>query len=257
MPFPANFQKLHEGEELLRQKSVCAIEASDQLSAHAALIECAMDLINYFCLHHQHRDDDQLTIQLLGIRLFNGAATAMKLLLSGYYQTSALTQRDLLETAFLLALFTRDSTQIANWRSNSNARTFKPVNVRKALDDGDGFTEKKREKAYKLLCTLAGHPSQDGFRMLTQPGGGAHCGPFFEVTALEAVLSELAKIIVQATTAYTRFFEIKTKEDGLMKVAYVETSGRWFQRFFGSTYADEQVAELRALLGMFLGSAPK
>jgi len=46
---------------------------------------------------------------MLGIRLFNGAAAVLKLCLSGYYQTAALQARDLLETVFLLDLFTADA----------------------------------------------------------------------------------------------------------------------------------------------------
>ena len=65
-----------------------------------------MDLIDYFCRQYKHRKQDELTVQLLGIRLFNASASALKLLLSGYYQTAALQERDLLEMAFLLDLFT-------------------------------------------------------------------------------------------------------------------------------------------------------
>src|SRR5215510_8651515 len=109
---------------------------------------------------------------MLGIRLFNGAAAVLKLCLSGYYQTAALQARDLLETAFLLDLFTADAALIAVWRADSNDARFRPVRGRLTLDDRDGFRERKREQAYKLLCELAGHPNEKGFRLLTGKARG-------------------------------------------------------------------------------------
>src|ERR1700731_1879889 len=95
-PFPENFTRLYQGEKFLRAKSVEAFEAAHDLAMHAEVIAADMDLIDYFARHYINETDDQLTIQLLGIRLFNGAASALNLFLSGYYQTSALQRRDLL-----------------------------------------------------------------------------------------------------------------------------------------------------------------
>jgi hypothetical protein len=110
---PDNFDRLHTGEEFLRGKSIEAIQASENLRAHAVMIERSMDLIDYFCRQHKAADEDTLTVQLLGIRVFNAAASALKLLMSGYYQASALQQRDMLETAFLLSYFQSDRALIA------------------------------------------------------------------------------------------------------------------------------------------------
>jgi hypothetical protein len=69
--------------------------------------------------------------------------------MSGYYQASALQQRDLLETAFLLSYFQSDRALIAQWRGSDQRvrqKNFAPVVVRRALDDRDGFTERKRDK---------------------------------------------------------------------------------------------------------------
>jgi hypothetical protein len=192
MKLPQNITRLHHGEEFLRSKSVEAIEASTDLLAHARLVESSMDLIDYFVRQYLHADEDQLAIQCLGIRLFNGTASALRLLLSGFYQASAFQQRDLLETIFLLDYFRSNRSEIAVWRSD-DAKThrdrFRPARIRKALDDRDGFTERKRSKAYQFLCELASHPTPTGFRMLTPvAGGNAHCGPFFEHTAMTRAL---------------------------------------------------------------------
>lgn len=249
--FPANFGLLHSGEEFIRGKSVEAIEASENFLAHARLIERAMDLIDYFVRQHKAADDDALTIQLLGIRLFNGAASAVNLLLAGYYQTSALQQRDMLETAFLLDFFQSDRTLIAKWRGSSSGerrKSFAPVVVRNALDTRDGFTERKRDKAYKLLCELAGHPTYAGFRMLSpQPGGDAHCGPFFEATAFKATYEELTKIVFQGSSTFTRFFKARTKGEYVTKIAFMEAQGRWAEKFYGHAFDQAAIDELRTL----------
>jgi hypothetical protein len=99
---PENFNLLHLGEEFLRGKNLEAICASDELLHHTEIVADAMDLIQYFAQQHPHKDDDELVIQLLGIRLFNDMATAVSNMLSGYYQSAVMVERDLLEVSFLL-----------------------------------------------------------------------------------------------------------------------------------------------------------
>lgn len=237
MPIPENLISLHQGEEEGRQKSLSVIAADRDLQTHLFLIERSMDLIEYFSRRYKNENDDQLTIQLLGIRLFNGAASAIKLLLSGYYQTSALQQRDLLETIFLIDYFSTYREQISVWRTSdekTRMKSFKPVNIRKALDERDGFTERKREAAYDLLCRLAGHATFDGFRMLTPiPGGDAHCGPFIEPTALKAVTEELAKKLFEAGGVFTLFFKARNGADIAMKDSFAAARELWVKHFYG------------------------
>lgn len=250
MGFPDNFNRLHEGEEFVRSKSIETIEGSHDLLMHAELIERSMDLIDYFVRQHSAEIDDTLTVQLLGIRLFNGSAAGIKLLLSGYYQTSALQQRDMLETIFLLDYFRSDRKLIAEWRASDDRvrrDKFGPAAVRKALDKRDGFTERKRDKAYKLLCELAGHPTYAGFRMLTpRPGGDAHCGPFFELTSFKAVYEELAKHLFQAATAFGQFFPNSTPDDYRMRIAFMEVQGAWAEKFYGRPFDKREIDIMRA-----------
>ena len=252
-PFPENFTRLYQGEKFLRAKSVEAFEAAHDLAMHAEVIASDMDLIDYFARHYINETDDQLTIQLLGIRLFNGAASALNLLLSGYYQTSALRQRDLLETAFLLDYFATDNAMIATWKAcaeTARNKMFSAAKIRIALDDRDGFTERKREAHYKLLCTLAGHATFDGFRMLTPlAGGDAHCGPFFEDTALRATLSELANLIIMGGQLFTKFFKGRSRTDYLTKIVFMEANGHWFERFYHQPFDRAPLNEMRALIG--------
>lgn len=214
-------------------------------------------LAGHLSRRYAYENDDEMTIQLLGIRLFNAAASSIKLMLSGYYQTAAGQMRDLLETTFLLDYFQSNRPLITDWRtSDDRARwnKFKPVKIREALDARDGFEGKKRGAAYSLLSELASHASTKGFRMLTPiPGGDAHCGPFFEKTSLDPCLSELAKILVQAAGTFTRFFTKDDKHSYGMKIGYMEAQGEWLERFYNHPFDRAPIEELRTILARLSG----
>jgi hypothetical protein len=251
----AALARLHCGEEFLRTKSLSVIAESLELSAHVRMIEATMGLLDHFARQYQHKNQDELTIQLLGIRLFNGAASAFKLMLSGYYQNSAVLERDILEISFLLSYFSIDRSLIALWRTSDRKirrEKFAPAVVRMTLDARDGFTERKREKAYQLLSELAGHATYKGFAMLIPaPGLNAHCGPFFGVAALKAVLEELAKHLLQAGVIFSPFFEERRRADFEIKISFIEEQGSWLERFFGQSFDRTGTEELRALLAQF------
>lgn len=249
---PDNFRRLHEGEEFVRARSLEAVEQADDLALHLAAAEMAADLIHYFIHRDGHRDDDDLTIRLLGIRMFNCLNATLKLLLSGYYQASTLQQRDMIETFFLLDYFRTDRSLIARWRSADDKTLrseFAPVSVRKALDDRDEFKGQKRAAHYKLFSSLAGHPNPRGFQLIRLPNGLHHCGPFFEDTPFRATLSELGKSAVQAGMIFSRFFGAASKTDYQMKLAFLECQHRWMKRFFGQESVDSgQIDEMRAMI---------
>src|SRR5258706_15348797 len=68
---PENLISLHKGEEQVRAMSLEAIAKSEDMSLHLSLIERAADLIHYFIHRDEHRDEDDLIIRLLGMRMFN------------------------------------------------------------------------------------------------------------------------------------------------------------------------------------------
>jgi hypothetical protein len=250
--FPENFTLLHQGEEFIRARSLEAIHASDSMPHHFELIADSMDLIEYFARHFAHTSENQLLIQHLGIRLFNGSASAVQLMLSGYYQTAVLQQRDLLEVVFLLDYFQTNRAMIAEWKTcdeGTRNKRFGAFHVRKALDDRDGFTERKREAHYKLLCSLGGHASFQGLRMLRPiDGSDAHCGPFFAEPSLVATVEELTTIMVQAALVFTRFFDAKSRVDFAPKLTFMEKQGIWFERFFGRPFDRQPLEEMRAIM---------
>jgi hypothetical protein len=72
--FPGNFDLLAGGEEKIRQLSKAAIEASEDLSLHARMIERAMNMLDYVAKRRVHADEDELVLQMLAARLFNSGA---------------------------------------------------------------------------------------------------------------------------------------------------------------------------------------
>ena len=64
-----------------------------------------MDVVMGFTKEHKKLSDDELTLQYLGIRLFNDAAASVRLALSGYYQVAFLLVRDILQGRFPARLF--------------------------------------------------------------------------------------------------------------------------------------------------------
>ena len=91
------------------------VAADQRLKLHVRVVENAMDLADL--LRQVPTDDEDMkVIQVLGMRTFNAFGASLKLALSGYSQNSALIVRDILETVFLLNLFSGDRTLIGRWR---------------------------------------------------------------------------------------------------------------------------------------------
>jgi hypothetical protein len=198
---PENLARLHLGEEELRTKALAMIKADNRLALHLRVVERGMDLADLI-RQFPTDNEDLKVIQVLGMRLFNAFGASLKLALSGYGQNSALIMRDVLETLFLLELFRGDMAAIARWRSadkKARIKEFSPLRVREALDARDGFATKKRAAVYELFSELAAHPTMKSVLMMRpQKNGDAVIGPFLEKTAIEAVLSEMGRLAIQA-----------------------------------------------------------
>jgi hypothetical protein len=251
--FPENFDLLHKGEEFIRSKSKEAVQKSDVLLHHLNMVAHSMNLIDHFARAYPHQSDDQLVVQLLGIRLFNSMAGAVQDLMAGYYQNAVMQLRDILEVSFLLDYFYSDKTLIAAWKGCSESdrnKQFSAFKVRTTLDERDGFTEKKRMEHYQLLCSLGAHASFQGFELLRPiVGGDAHCGPYFADRALDSTLSELAKVAVGAADNFKMFFDLRGVPDLETQLHFMEAQSAWFEKFFGRRPLDVgQIGKMRELL---------
>src|ERR1700726_74251 len=166
-PF-ADINATHRREEELRAESMALIATDPELARRLHMIEKVMALIFGYTIEHMSRSEDEATMQLLGIRLFNAAASGIKLALSGYYQTAFHQARDIMETGYLLDYFRTSPEQRAVWKQadrKARRKLFDPVKIRIALDERDGDTTKKREAEYNKLSELASHATFRGFRL--------------------------------------------------------------------------------------------
>lgn len=103
---PENLDSLHKHEEELRTKSILEINADQNLKDQLIIVQESINMIYDFTKSFETKKAMELTIQYLGARLFNSIVTAIKLMLSGYYQSSVMFQRDVLEIGFLLDYLT-------------------------------------------------------------------------------------------------------------------------------------------------------
>jgi hypothetical protein len=254
--YPANLLSLHAEEESKTNLHLNAIRNQPDMTFAIGCVESSMNAIMHAIHFGTERDDDERAVRILGIRLFNGVASALKLLLAGYYQTSALQQRDLLETLFLLDYFRIDQSLIAEWRTSSEKerlRKFRPSIVRDALDKRDNLKSRKRQEEYITLCNLAGHPTADGFVMLRTASGGHNCGPFSDSFLLATVLEQLVKLSLQAAWHLTRLLPIteeylKKAEDLAVRLQFLEFHARWAEKVFGRPYPRDEIDEIKTAL---------
>lgn len=256
LSIPENFIRLHQGEEHFRQQSLSLIETDQALNLHFDVLERSLNLIEYFARSWETNDDDDITLQLLGTRLFNSSAASINLLVSGYYQASASLARDVLETSFLVDLLANDRQAVARWRNVSEEerrKSFQPRHVREMLDARDGYTSRQRAAHYALLSKLASHPTPEGFRLLRPgPDRPANVGPFFNAETLGAVLSELAKILVPATQHFRRHFHLRAHvlADFEVLFYFIEGEAQWGEQFLGLPINKKEIEDARANLKM-------
>lgn len=204
-----NLKTLHEHEEKLRAESLAIVDKSENLKEHFRVIHEARNIIYGFTHDHSHRSDDELTLQLLGIRLFNASAASVKLALSGYYQIAFAQLRDIVETYFLLDYFGTNKEKIAVWKDADKRhlkKVFGPYAIRDALDKRDGFTEKKRGDVYGRLSTYASHATYRGFSLTTKENMG-EMGPFVTERCLTAWLEEMMKLLGHGALVYAIHFD--------------------------------------------------
>ncbi len=97
---PENLESLHKHEEELRTKSVLAINADQNLKDQMIITQESLNMVSDVTKSYKTEDKIELTIQYIGARLFNSIVTAIKLMFSGYYQSSVMLQRDIVEIGF-------------------------------------------------------------------------------------------------------------------------------------------------------------
>lgn len=211
-----------------------------------------MDMLQYVRMNTPKMGEDQVIVALVGASVFNSIASAFKLMLGGYYQSSGLQIRYIMESGWLLDYLKTDPKLIQEWKStpeDKRQKKFGPGFIRDELDKRDGFTEKKRAAHYKRLCVLCGHPTFAGFTMLRpEPHLEAQMGPFLVQSLLERCIQELVMVSITAWQAFMRFFPPKKLPDYRARVDYFEKHNEWFKHVYGRPHDMTAVHEVKKLI---------
>ena len=230
-----NLEALHAEEERLRHLHKQLVEGKEELRDHLAVIQDGMNAIWVLVHEHTHRGDDELTMQFLGIRLFNLSAASTKLAYAGYYQSAFSAVRDLLETFFLVDYLVSNRSEIAIWRTATKEQLrgiFGPSAIRKALDKRDSFKEGRRKQIYDLISHHATHATPSGFRLTVKDQLG-EIGPFYSEANFEAWAQELVKVVANAGVVLGTMFHKLAPELTITQVAYLDHLNAWKKKYFG------------------------
>jgi hypothetical protein len=232
-----NLTSLHDHEEGLLAKSLAAIKADVALFDHWNLVAEAMNVIYAFSHDHVHGSDNELTLQYLGIRLFNAAGASIKLALSGYYQTAFHQVRDLIETYFLVDYLSTHPEKIDEWKRADRKKRmshFGPAFIRNALDTRDGYTSGERKRIYDLISEAASHASYRGISLITTgPDNMAQVGPFFDEDKLRVWLNEMAMRLSHAAVVLASNPEGNDMKLLITRKRYLEVANKWWSKYRG------------------------
>jgi hypothetical protein len=234
-PLPKDLRFWRNKAEAIRRKSLRLIRSDADCAQAAALLESALDVTHDLTKVHPHRDEDELTVQFLGIRLFNSIVTSYQMMLCGYYQVSLALQRDIVEEGFLLDYFDHDRAQIRRWREADNEerkKHFKQVKIREVLDARDGQPSGERRRIYEMYCEYAAHPTFAG-NILLAPRGLGEIGPFFEEELLRHGLFELTRQSLWATTNYVALFADLPSPLSVSAETFIQQTFEWFKKNAG------------------------
>jgi hypothetical protein len=232
---PENLTSLHEHEERIRADSLGLIDKNPNFREHLSMIHGAMAIIYALAHDHANASDDELTVQYLGLRLFNSAASSLKLSLSGYYQSAFALVRDIFEAVALLDFMRSHPDQIAVWKAsdkNQRISKFGPGAIRKALNERDQFPGNKRKEMYDRLSEYASHATAPGFHLLA-PEGLGKIGPFLSEKYLKAWLEEAVKFLVHGATIFMEHFAKVEPPLLLEKASFLDQATHWRDRYLG------------------------
>lgn len=228
-----NLDSLHAFEEKLRTEHKALVQTREDLSDHVGLVKSAMNILHALTKEHRHRSDDELTLQLLGLRLFNTMAVSIKLAHAGYYQNAFSALRDFLESYFLLDYLVAHPQEIAAWRV-ADKKTLKnrygPAAIRRALDKRDGLTQEKRKELYDRMSHMATHATPSGFTLVAKDGSG-EIGPFFDESKFQAWAEEAVKIAGHAGTIFSHAIKKPDRKLLPVKAAYSDRLCAWRQKY--------------------------
>lgn len=223
-----DFIKYRQHENKIFRKSLSYLNKNDKGKAHLDLFQFATSTNFSWIKQNTSPDEDEMTVQFIGARLFNDAMIAYHDALSGYYQASFSMQRSLIEIQFLLDYFRTSKEMIKVWKESTNAERYKkfgPHELYKLLDKRDeetGLINSKRKADYQRFCELATHVSFPGIKLLANNKNEIEAGPFYDKKKLSSALFELNKRYIMAVISLCPLLKAKELEAMKLLIDMVE-----------------------------------
>ncbi len=229
---PEKLRNLSKEEERIKQESITLLKSDAILDKRLTVYEIAMNVAYSLVKDYKNINDNELTIQYIGIRLFNALAVSLRLMLCGYYQISFAIQRDIIEMYFLLDYFLYYPEKIIEWKNATNderIKNYSPSKIRDILDKRDGLINKKREKKYKIFCEYAAHVSYAGNKLVA-PKGLGKIGPFFDKKYLKNCFANLIENGFYAVLLFMGHLKnIKDKNILKLKTDFLREISNWYK----------------------------
>ena len=233
---PKNLTRLWAAEDDMMAWATTIVASEEYLQDHLELIEAYMDCIE-MVRQSAPSGDRQIALVGLFLRTFDAASYCVRSALSGNYTGSAMYARDILETQFLLSYLLDEPGRPEVWLSSDpkNApKEYNPVEIRKYLDNRDGFVEKKRMQNYKALSTLGSHPSPGGLELKRDGGRAIRSGPFKQRTTLEQCIQEAARVVLPLCGMLHDYCKAEMKNGPSMSSRLAIILQRTRAKYFGS-----------------------
>jgi hypothetical protein len=227
-----NLRTLYEHEEKLRIDSLRLLSVDPESAELLFLVANSMGVIFGFSHDHVAKHENELIIQYMGIRLFNSAATSIKLALGGYPQNAFSHIRDIVEVAHLVDFFFTFPDRILEWKTSdkkARIKKFGPGKIRLALNQRDKETDDKRKEVFDALSEIATHVSYSGFVLVNNEGMG-QLGPFVDEKKLRAWLEEIALRLVPAAILLGKHFPLAPEQVLALSKGFESQAADWVTR---------------------------
>jgi hypothetical protein len=264
---PSNFVFLNNQQQQLRGLAIEALEASPDHLLHLQMVERSLDLLNILVEKAPAANEDQITVQLLGVRVSNDLMGCLQLCLAGLCQSGVMLLRDAFETTLLVDYLHHAPSRIVVWRdftakneqvaSTENRRKvaeeFRAISIREALDSRDGDATLRRQKRYKMLCNLGAHPTSVGAALTRGDDCLPRWGPFFRKDLIFATIEELTWVAMEGALVLGHHFDLQSSPHIAVDIGFYETMSLWNEHFFGVPHQADRFAELRDLVAQVHG----
>jgi hypothetical protein len=232
--FEENLIKLEryfEVESGIISESMRFLETSDLHKKHLLLFKLILTYTSSLLTKGKTSSEDEKTLQLIGVRVFNDGISAFRMAIAGYYQISISIQRDLLEAQFLADLFRTHPEEIEQWRNTTNQERvskYSASNLYKKLDQRDNFLDGKRKARYQQFCEYASHISYPGFKLIVDKEGLIQLGPFYDEKKLGDTIVELNRTFGHAMMTLSSMLKTSNLETIQISMILMEEFGSIF-----------------------------